>query len=420
MSAIVPAPGPVASLVAEAVGVAPDAPVAAPAAPVIGQPRLYQVQANDSLWRLAGQDDAMLKRILELNEDQIRTPVDLRPGMILRLPEGADVPQGAPSPPGSAVQPAAGPRERVVERGDNLWELTEAQLVAAGTPDPSNAQIVDQLGRVIELNTPPIVDPDLIYPGQVVLLPPVGSATVAPLPPPAGPADTDPALPSGADLGGVPSGADLGAVPSGADLGAVPSGADLGAVSAGAVLAQIDPAPAAAAPPATASGDLTAADPTALRGVEIMGVAAAAMLGLVERRRRRHRAAFGFAPAGAGPDGGTFLDELAAAADPGLTLWAAAELYPLLQVAAGIATVGLSSVDGLEVTWTAEPEVTIDGWTVVEPRRWRSALRRPGGGGGRSPPGGPPRPGDPGRAALPIRPGRVGPRCWPTWEPWDR
>ncbi len=183
VSAVLPSASPVASLVAEAMGAAPETPAAAPLAPIAGQPRHYQVGADDSLWRLAGQDDAMLKRILELNEDQIRTPVDLRPGMVLRLPEGLDVPLSSPVP-GTASAPLGGgaAHHHVVERGDNLWKLTEAQLVADGTADPSNAHIVNQLGRVIEANTPPIVDPDLIHPGQVVVLPPIGGAAADPAP----------------------------------------------------------------------------------------------------------------------------------------------------------------------------------------------------------------------------------------------
>ncbi len=377
VSAVVPSPNPVASLVAGAVGMtASDTAAAAPMAPVAGQPRLYQVQAEDSLWRLAGQDDAMLKRILELNEDQIRTPVDLRPGMVLRLPDGLDAPVGAPDlSPTPAVPTAAG--EHVVERGDNLWELTEAQLVATGTPDPTNAQIVDQLGVVIEANTPPIVDPDLIYPGQVVVLPPIaGAAAPAPaVPSPpltAGPADRAP------DGEGAPTGA-------GTDGAAAASTVAEAAAEAGsgprasAVLEQIEVVPVAPVTPATASAPTTA-DAATLGRVEVMAVAAAAMLGLIGETRRRRRAAFGFAPPGA--DGSSFVDQLAAAADPGLTLWVAAQLHPLMQVAGGIVTVGLSSTDGLEVVWDAEPEVTIEGWTVVDPQRWHRSYDGPDADGG--------------------------------------
>lgn len=360
VSAVMPSAGPVASLVAEAVGVAPATPAAAPVAPIAGQPRLYQVQADDSLWRLAGQDDAMLKRILELNEDQIRTPVDLRPGMVLRLPEGLDAPVRAPLPdPVAAPGSAAGGQERVVERGDNLWELTEAQLVASGTPDPTNAQIVDQLGRVIDANTPPIVDPDLIYPGQVVVLPPLDGAAAGRTPPApiqAGPADDAPAPTGGAAGGGAGAAARIGA-----DVD--------GAAVAGAVLGRIEPAPVAPVTPATASAS-TAADPVAIGRVEVMAVAAAAMVGLLGQARRRRRAAHGFVPSAPDAGAGSFVDQLAAAADPGLTLWAAAQLHPLLQVAAGITEIGLSATDGLEVVWDAEPELTIDGWTAVDPHRW--------------------------------------------------
>ncbi len=385
VSAMVPSANPVASLVAGAMGMAaPETPAAAPVAPVAGQPRLYQVQADDSLWRLAGQDDAMLKRILELNEDQIRTPVDLRPGMVLRLPDSLDAPVRAPVPgPAPAVSAGGGgAQEHVVERGDNLWELTEAQLVATGTPDPTNAQIVDQLGVVIDANTPPIVDPDLIYPGQVVVLPPSGggaapapSALAPSLPPTTGAADRSPE----ADGSSARAGADgVVAAQAVAEAG--------GGAGAGAVLDRIELVPVAPVTPATASGPTTA-DPVALGRVEVMAVAAAAMIGLAGQTRRRRRAAYGFAPPGPGADGSSFLDQLAAAADPGLTLWAAAQLHPLAQVAARIVTVGLSSTDGLEVVWNAEPELTIGGWTAVEPRRWHRPYDGPDAdGGARQPP----------------------------------
>ncbi len=367
VSAMVPSANPVASLVAGVVGVsAPDTPAAAPMAPVAGQPRLYQVQADDSLWRLSGQDDAMLKRILELNEDQIRTPVDLRPGMVLRLPDSLDAPLQAPVAAPMVSAGGGGAQEHVVARGDNLWELTEAQLVATGTPDPTNAQIVDQLGVVIDANTPPIVDPDLIYPGQVVVLPPIGGAVAAD--PSASAPPPSPLKPGAADRSPEADGSPAGVGADGAAAaGAVADGG--GAAGPGAVLDQIEPAPVAPVTPATASAPTTA-DAAARGRLEVMAVAAAAMIGLVGQARRRRRAAFGFAPPGPGAEGSSFVDQLAAAADPGLTLWAAAQLHPLVQVAAGIVTVGLSSTDGMEVVWDAEPELTIGGWTVVDPRRW--------------------------------------------------
>ncbi|MEZ5406974.1 MAG: LysM peptidoglycan-binding domain-containing protein [Acidimicrobiales bacterium] len=370
VSAVMPSAGPVASLVAEAMGATSPTPAAAPMAPIAGQPHLYQVQATDSLWRLAGQDDAMLKRILELNEDQIRTPVDLRPGMVLRLPDGLDTPAPAPGP-GGPIPSVGGGQPHVVERGDNLWELTEAQLAATGTQDPTNAQIVDQLERVVDANTPPIVDPDLIYPGQVVVLPPVGGQVAEQIPPApleAGPSDAAPAPAPGGEVaaeGAIGAG---GSAAEGA-IGAAGPGADAGGAAA-ALLDEIDRMPVAPVTPAAASGT-TSADPVAVGRLEVMAVAAAAMLGMVGTTRRRRRAAFGFAPpAPAGP-ARDFVDQLAAAADPGLTLWAAAQLHPLVQVAAGITTIGLSSTQGLEVTWDAEPELTIDGWTAVDPRRWQ-------------------------------------------------
>jgi hypothetical protein len=81
-----------------------------------------------------------------------------------------DVPSESPAP---ASEPAAG--EVVVEPGDSLWSLAEDELVAVHGGSSSDREVADYWRRVVEVNRSRLVDPtnaDLIYPGQVIVLPP--------------------------------------------------------------------------------------------------------------------------------------------------------------------------------------------------------------------------------------------------------
>jgi hypothetical protein len=81
-----------------------------------------------------------------------------------------DVPSESPAP---APEPAIG--EVVVEPGDSLWSLAEDELVAVRGGSSSDHEVADYWRRVVEANRSRLVDPtnaDLIYPGQVMLLPP--------------------------------------------------------------------------------------------------------------------------------------------------------------------------------------------------------------------------------------------------------
>jgi nucleoid-associated protein YgaU len=66
-----------------------------------------------------------------------------------------------------------------VVRGDNLWTISRAHLAAAsgrGPGDLSNREIANYWIRVIEVNRDRLRsgDPDLIYPGEQIELPPIG------------------------------------------------------------------------------------------------------------------------------------------------------------------------------------------------------------------------------------------------------
>jgi len=81
-----------------------------------------------------------------------------------------------PTPLGLAAVPTWSPDEPTnleqvtVAKGDTLWSLSEA---AMAQPDPSDAEILEVVGDVIELNQSSLQsgNPDLVYPGEEILVP---------------------------------------------------------------------------------------------------------------------------------------------------------------------------------------------------------------------------------------------------------
>jgi nucleoid-associated protein YgaU len=89
--------------------------------------------------------------------------------------------QGGPDEPGSGggknpPKPGQQTSHRVVT-GDNLWTIARDRLAEArsgGSRKPTNREVADYWLRVIEANQGRLVsgDPDLIYPGETIVLPP--------------------------------------------------------------------------------------------------------------------------------------------------------------------------------------------------------------------------------------------------------
>lgn len=77
----------------------------------------------------------------------------------------------AVSPPQVPVAEPA-PILHRVEPGDHLWGIAEETLQRALGRPPSDAE-VDPFWRQVILANPDLVDPDLIFPGQLVVVPPV-------------------------------------------------------------------------------------------------------------------------------------------------------------------------------------------------------------------------------------------------------
>ena len=69
-------------------------------------------------------------------------------------------------------------RHHEVVRGDNLWAIARERLASAssgGSGEPTNREVAEYWMKVVEANKHHLRsgDPDLIYPGEEVLLPPV-------------------------------------------------------------------------------------------------------------------------------------------------------------------------------------------------------------------------------------------------------
>ena len=74
----------------------------------------------------------------------------------------------------------ATPTSWTVRPGDHLWRVARTTLAAAGGAPPPDAAVARYLGLLVAANRDRLVvpdDPDLIYPGQVFVLPPLPRST---------------------------------------------------------------------------------------------------------------------------------------------------------------------------------------------------------------------------------------------------
>lgn len=120
---------------------------------------------------------------------QVPPPPGLRPPPSpadAHAPAGnAPTPRARPTPPGPAAPPAtaagpASPGEHTVVRGDCLWHVAAETVAAAAGLDPAavaDHEVAPYWLRLVEANRGRLRsgDPDLIYPGERLLLPPLES-----------------------------------------------------------------------------------------------------------------------------------------------------------------------------------------------------------------------------------------------------
>ena len=80
-----------------------------------------------------------------------------------------------PVPPRAEPAMSLAAMEVVVQPGDNMWDLAAARLAVVLGRDPTSREIVPYWTRMIEENQSRIRsgDPDLIFPGELLVLPPL-------------------------------------------------------------------------------------------------------------------------------------------------------------------------------------------------------------------------------------------------------
>lgn len=283
--------------------VAAPSPPAAPERPLVE----YVVQRHDSFWDIAERclgDPFRWREIRDLNVgrpqhggETVEAGSDLiRPGWHLLVP-------------GTDVEVAAAPRpeatgERTIARGDHFWEVAEETLTARLGRAASDDEVRPYWQALIDLNRDGLADPSnpsLVFPGQVVRLPPLpqtaSSAPPAGLPveqPPA-PAPAEPEIVEPPEVTTTPEPAST----------APPSTAP---VTRG--------DPSTRAPRDLDEGDETSAPVAGLLGLAGVGLAVGLAAAVRTRRRQRlARAPAGFGPPPLPPELDSLRTEIALAAD---------------------------------------------------------------------------------------------------------
>ena len=177
-----------------------------PTAPT-AEPPTVTVQRHDSYWAIAERtlgDGLRWREILDLNVGRtlpdgttiIAGDDTLHSGWVLLLPADATVETAAPpaDDPGRAGPEDDGLATTVVERGDDLWSISEARLEVDLEREAADPEVAPYWRTVIDANQDRFIqpgNPNLIYPGQVLVLPSTGHEQ--PLPPP--PVGAEPAPP---------------------------------------------------------------------------------------------------------------------------------------------------------------------------------------------------------------------------------
>jgi DNA-binding SARP family transcriptional activator/LysM repeat protein len=166
------------------------------------------VGRHDSYWAIAERtlgDGLRWREILDLNVG--RTLPDgttivagddtLHSGWVLLLPAGAAVESATPPADGPATAMAEEEQNTttvVVERGDSLWSISEDRLEDDLGREAADSEVAPYWQDVVHANQDRYVqpgNPNLIYPGQVLVVPPTGDEQ----PPPPPPLDAQPAPP---------------------------------------------------------------------------------------------------------------------------------------------------------------------------------------------------------------------------------
>jgi LysM domain len=139
------------------------------------------VVEGDSIWTIAvanmpgeptDQEVAeYVDLVAETNRDRLRSgdPDLIEPGETIILP---------PVAAGAEPAPEAGRNRHDVAEGESLWTIARDRLAKAsggGSGEPTNQEVTEYWAKVVEANQGRLEsgDPDVIYPGETIILPPV-------------------------------------------------------------------------------------------------------------------------------------------------------------------------------------------------------------------------------------------------------
>lgn len=104
-----------------------------------------------------------------------REPVSTTTSTAVHAPDPAPGPGEVTTPTDAVIgaTTSSPPGTVRVEPGDNLWTIAAARVRVLTGTEPTDAQIAPYWGRVVEENRDRLRsgDPDLIFPGEVVVLP---------------------------------------------------------------------------------------------------------------------------------------------------------------------------------------------------------------------------------------------------------
>lgn len=208
--------------------VAPDVAVSTPSEVVssevnsderVSDEQTWLVQPGDSLWSISGEDQSVAAQIVALNSS-ISSPLDVVAGISLRVPTSVPVPddrlvaleaavdsdsmtsvqgehsqrlvnrehdvrRSTPSLDDSAktdesetgAENYQASTEATVVPGDTIWGLAEDRLVVT-EESVTDRDVLNYVDEVVAENPEVQDNPDLIHPGQVIVLPSVGEKPV--------------------------------------------------------------------------------------------------------------------------------------------------------------------------------------------------------------------------------------------------
>lgn len=347
----------------------------------------WVVQPGDTLWKVAESalgDGARSDEVVDLNAE-IRSARDVRPGQRLLLPADAEIPSDRQSDRAPEAMDAVNSpffEETIIEvqPGDTLWDLSTDRLASVNGTPPDAADVVAHVAEVVELNPDVVEDPDLIYPGEVFVMPSIGTEPAVPRPPEPKPGPVPqlesslPEINNEVDLPDpvaepVPPATTPHIENTKAPTPSVETPHELEVVST-----QRDLLGASGTPTTAEASSTSSASAWTLA----VGTSTTLVTGLLLLRRRRQRRASvrGARAVAAEPHLDALESSLVRASDVPLLTWARHELAALfgrpdLGVVAGVpVAVEISATAGIEVLWSTQNheaprpwESADDGWT---------------------------------------------------------